>query len=367
MPGRVTSLSGASCRKCRCRPAGWWATSPRSLCDRPLGAVDALDLYVLLRRLGKIGEAALEGPGTERLSPAVALVLGDVLTHPGSSISETTARTGFPQSYVSKSVSRLRGLRVVETVADRGDGRRTLVRPTRTAVRRIGQRATAPFEATLLDALGTDDPTVVADRLRAGRQVGHRRPVVRAARRAGRIADPDPVRRPADPTRFNGTVFRLWEAPGTSHVDAGLDALLAAESGTPPTPCALPANDGQQSAVMDAALARPDHWIRTGVAAPAAPRIQVTPDGTAIARDRDGNALGGVRTPALQAPTATLTGAGNTGTPNRPPPGQQPPHGDAHQSVEGRSLAAVTGLSRPPSATASRPGRCATSRPCSLR
>jgi hypothetical protein len=108
--------------------------------------------------------------------------------------------------------------------------------------------------------------------------------------------------------------FRLWEVPGTSHVDARLDALLAAESGTSPTPCALPANAGQQSAVMGAAVARLDHWIRAGVTAPAAPRIQVTPDGRAIARDRDGNALGGVRTPALQAPTATLTGAGNTGT-----------------------------------------------------
>src|ERR1043166_1340423 len=107
--------------------------------------VDALDLYVLGRRLGKLGEAALEGPGAERLSPAAALVLGDVLTHPGSSISEITARTGFPQSYVSKWVNLLRDKQVVETFTDPADGRRTLVRSTRTAARRIRQRAKTPF------------------------------------------------------------------------------------------------------------------------------------------------------------------------------------------------------------------------------
>jgi hypothetical protein len=107
--------------------------------------------------------------------------------------------------------------------------------------------------------------------------------------------------------------FRLWEVPGTSHVDATLDALLAAESGSAPTACALPANSGPESAVMDAALAQLDRWVRTGVPAPSAPRIQVTPDGTAIARDEQGNALGGVRTPALDAPISTLTGYGNSG------------------------------------------------------
>jgi Alpha/beta hydrolase domain len=108
--------------------------------------------------------------------------------------------------------------------------------------------------------------------------------------------------------------FRLWEVPGTSHVDATLDALLAAESGSQPTQCTQPANNGQESAVMSAALARLNRWIRTGVPAPTARRIQVTPDGTAIIRDGYGNALGGVRTPALDAPVATLTGSGNDGT-----------------------------------------------------
>ncbi|MDN3353177.1 MarR family winged helix-turn-helix transcriptional regulator [Actinomadura sp. DC4] len=125
--------------------------------------MDALDLYVLGRRLGKVGEAALGRPGAERLSPAAALVLGDVLTHPGSSISEITDRTGFPQSYVSKWVNLLRDQQVVETFTDPADGRRTLVRSTRTAARRIRQRAKTPFDDLLRGALGTDDPAVLVE------------------------------------------------------------------------------------------------------------------------------------------------------------------------------------------------------------
>jgi DNA-binding MarR family transcriptional regulator len=121
-----------------------------------LFGMDALDLYVLSRRLGKIGEAAMRGPGAEGLSPAVALVLGEVLSRPGSSIREITERTGYPQSYVSKSVDRLRAGGVVETFADPQDGRRTLVRPTEAVGRRIAGRASAPYERLLAEAVGTD-------------------------------------------------------------------------------------------------------------------------------------------------------------------------------------------------------------------
>ena len=141
--------------------------------------MDALELYVLGRRLAKLGEAALEGPGAQRLPPAVALVLGDVLTHPESSISQITERTGFPQSYVSKSVGQLRELKVVETVADPADGRRTLVRATRTSAKRIGQRAKAPFDDLLREAL--DDPEEL-DEVRAALEVLAARLVPKHAR-----------------------------------------------------------------------------------------------------------------------------------------------------------------------------------------
>jgi DNA-binding MarR family transcriptional regulator len=125
--------------------------------------VDALDLYLLGRRLTKLGEAALEGPDAQRLPPAVALVLSDVMTHPESSISEITARTGFPQSYVSKSVHRLRQAGAAETVADPRDGRRTLVRPAASVGRRIADRAKTPLNDVLADAIDTSDAASVAE------------------------------------------------------------------------------------------------------------------------------------------------------------------------------------------------------------
>jgi hypothetical protein len=96
-------------------------------------------------------------------------------------------------------------------------------------------------------------------------------------------------------------------------VDAGLLRLLGKEL-KPYPPCEHPANTGQESHVMDAALSRLDQWVRDGVSPPYAPRITVAGGAKpAIERDGYGNALGGVRTPALDAPTATLTGGGNTG------------------------------------------------------
>ncbi|MFC4911991.1 alpha/beta hydrolase domain-containing protein [Actinomadura gamaensis] len=106
--------------------------------------------------------------------------------------------------------------------------------------------------------------------------------------------------------------FRLWEVPGTSHVDKDLATQLARETtGREPTACAKPPNDGQGRYVMDAALAHLDLWVRTGTPAPTAPRIEQK-DAQPV-RDSDGNVRGGLRTPALQAPTATLTGDGNSG------------------------------------------------------
>jgi DNA-binding MarR family transcriptional regulator len=125
--------------------------------------VDALDLYLLGRRLARIGETALQAPGTDRVPPAAALVLGDVLVHPGSSITEITERTGFPQSYVSKSVGRLREAGLAEAVPDPADGRRTLVRPTPAVAARIADRAGRSIGPALADALGPADASATAE------------------------------------------------------------------------------------------------------------------------------------------------------------------------------------------------------------
>ncbi|HEY4452790.1 MAG TPA: alpha/beta hydrolase domain-containing protein, partial [Pseudonocardiaceae bacterium] len=109
--------------------------------------------------------------------------------------------------------------------------------------------------------------------------------------------------------------FRLWELAGSSHVDANMIALGGVEVGRfvpiPPDSCALPPNTDDENYLMDDALAQLDRWVRLGVPAVPAPRIEV--DGATIVRDADGNALGGVRSPIVQAPTASHSGTGNSG------------------------------------------------------
>jgi DNA-binding MarR family transcriptional regulator len=122
-----------------------------------------MQLYLLGRQLTKVGEAALQGPGEDPLGAGVRAVLEDIATAPESSISEITARVGFPQSHVSNAVARLRKVGVVETIADRADGRRTLVRVTPEFHRQIAQRRTRPIDTALITTMGTEDPDVLAE------------------------------------------------------------------------------------------------------------------------------------------------------------------------------------------------------------
>jgi Alpha/beta hydrolase domain len=110
--------------------------------------------------------------------------------------------------------------------------------------------------------------------------------------------------------------FRLWELPGTSHVDStelGLSAteVLRDVPFFPQGACRFQPNDGQERYLMDAALARLNEWVRAGVSVPHAPHIDI--QGGAYVTDTFGNALGGVRSPAVDAPISALTGTGNTG------------------------------------------------------
>ena len=95
--------------------------------ERIVPAVNATDLFLLGRRLMQIAESVLP-QGKEPTS--LRLVLIDIAYHPGSSITQITERTGFPQSLVSMTVARLRDIGVVQTEPDPADRRRTLVAPT---------------------------------------------------------------------------------------------------------------------------------------------------------------------------------------------------------------------------------------------
>ncbi|GAB3264409.1 alpha/beta hydrolase domain-containing protein [Nocardioides dilutus] len=94
---------------------------------------------------------------------------------------------------------------------------------------------------------------------------------------------------------------RLWEVAGTAHADkfqiGDFEDFLG---------CPRPVNTGQQAYVVRAALRHLDRWARGGLPAPRAARLTVQ-DG-AFAVDDVGNARGGVRTPAVDAPTGVLRG-----------------------------------------------------------
>ncbi len=99
---------------------------------------------------------------------------------------------------------------------------------------------------------------------------------------------------------------RTWEIAGTSHVDAN---VLASALG-----CTTPVNSGPEIYVMDAAVAALNTWVvHPSKAPPRADRIEVDHNGV-IKRDAHGNALGGVRTPQLDVPIATLSGEGGQGS-----------------------------------------------------
>jgi DNA-binding MarR family transcriptional regulator len=149
----------------------------------------ALDLIMLGRQLTKIGEEVLRGSAHRSMPAGPSLVLRDVFAHPDSSITDVTARTGLPQSYVSESVARLRDQGIVETSADPADGRRTLVRVTAEHPRTVAAKGSVPVDAALAAALGNP-----AD---AGEVVG----MLTALAERLRPESPGPIRRRLDQAR----------------------------------------------------------------------------------------------------------------------------------------------------------------------
>lgn len=97
---------------------------------------------------------------------------------------------------------------------------------------------------------------------------------------------------------------RTWEVAGTAHADAYLVGAFAAAMG-----CDFAVNEGPQHFVVQAALEALDRWIADGTPPPTAPPLRLSETGPpVILRDQLGNAIGGVRTPAVDVPVAALSG-----------------------------------------------------------
>jgi DNA-binding MarR family transcriptional regulator len=125
--------------------------------------MDALELIMLGRQLTKIGEDAMRGGQAPPLPAGHALVLRDVLAHPGSSVTDITARTGLAQSIVSKAIARFQDQGIVEAGADPADGRRTIARVSAGHLGDVRRKGAVRADAVLAAALGEADPAAVAE------------------------------------------------------------------------------------------------------------------------------------------------------------------------------------------------------------
>jgi len=125
--------------------------------------------------------------------------------------------------------------------------------------------------------------------------------------------------------------FRLWEIAGAAHADTYLLVASGSDDGSL-APAAFakllapttelfgmkvntPINAGpQQHYVLQAALAHLDRWAAGGAPPPEAPRLELGGGEVPLALDALGIAKGGVRSPWVDAPTAALSGFGQSGT-----------------------------------------------------
>ena len=78
--------------------------------------MNGLELYLLGRRLMKLGEEALPPSGLDNMAASVRSVLTDVFSHPGSSVSEIVERTGFPQAKRLVAIGRIPELKLYDIV-----------------------------------------------------------------------------------------------------------------------------------------------------------------------------------------------------------------------------------------------------------
>ena len=127
-------------------------------------------------------------------------------------------------------------------------------------------------------------------------------------------------------------IFRQWEAAGTSHFDTyglligpsdtgngqGAVANLAAMQNPTNVPgpgglCTQPINTGGAHWLLNSAVYWLNQWVTRGTPPPIGQPLQIASTSPfAYAMDANGNTLGGVRTPQVDAPIATLGGIGNT-------------------------------------------------------
>jgi hypothetical protein len=108
-------------------------------------------------------------------------------------------------------------------------------------------------------------------------------------------------------------LIATWEPAGTAHADASILEYGEASNddvGIDFEEICGSINEGPQREVLRAAFVALQGWVVDGTAPPPAPPIETA--GGALSRDEDGNVVGGIRTPDVDAPVAALSGANTT-------------------------------------------------------
>jgi hypothetical protein len=104
--------------------------------------------------------------------------------------------------------------------------------------------------------------------------------------------------------------IRTWEIAGTSHADIYEVGGNAGVLG-----CTAPINTGPQHVVVQAGFADFSRWVDAGTPPPEPKPFELqSTNPPTLALDQHGNVIGGVRTPAVDVPTSTLTGSAPAGT-----------------------------------------------------
>jgi Alpha/beta hydrolase domain len=108
----------------------------------------------------------------------------------------------------------------------------------------------------------------------------------------------------------NTARIRTWEVAGTSHADNYIVGGAAASLG-----CTSPINSGPQHIVAQAAFTAFMKWVTNGTPPPSPAPFKLSSTNPAVlALDKNGNVIGGVRTPAVDVPVSTLSGAAPAGS-----------------------------------------------------
>jgi len=105
--------------------------------------------------------------------------------------------------------------------------------------------------------------------------------------------------------------LRTWEVAGTAHADDSLVEYGRRSFGTSFDLTAVcgPPNNGPMQEVLRAGFVALDDWVANGTKPPKSPQIETS--GDTIVRADDGIAVGGIRTPDVDAPITILTGESN--------------------------------------------------------